>query len=195
MIDLDKLRRLYRFGKEITLKEAQLLIRSSKTISIKKRETFIEYGSRDATVYYIAKGLVRVYGINDEGEEVTFKLIPEHNIVVNADIVLNKQPSRFYYESLEDTRFYAIDYDLLQSVVSNHPKLEANRKFILLRLLKQAQDRVESFVLLSPEKRYLKFIEEHPDLTNRVQDKYIAHVLGITPVSLSRIRKRIASRD
>ncbi|MBK8659738.1 MAG: hypothetical protein IPN22_12925 [Bacteroidetes bacterium] len=49
-------------------------------------------------------------------------------------------------------------------------------------------------MLLSPEERYLKFIQKYPDLLNRVPNKYIANVLGITPVSLSRIRKRISTK-
>ena len=72
--------------------------------------------------------------------------------------------------------------------------VEKNRKYILQRLLKESFKRVESFVLLNPEERYLKFIEDNPGLMNRVPNKYIANILGITPVSLSRIRKRIAEK-
>jgi hypothetical protein len=63
------------------------------------------------------------------------------------------------------------------------------RKFLL-----EAKERIESFVLFTPEQRYVKYIEDFPDMYNRVPDKYIAHVLGITPVSLSRIRKRISTK-
>lgn len=82
----------------------------------------------------------------------------------------------------------------MQDLVARNPKLEANRKYVLQRLLKESMERVESFVLLTPEERYQRFVKDYPGITNRVQDKYIANVLGITPVSLSRIRKRIASK-
>lgn len=52
----------------------------------------------------------------------------------------------------------------------------------------------ESFILYSAEERYLNFVKNNPDIVNRVPGKYIANVLGITPVSLSRIRKRIAQK-
>ena len=65
---------------------------------------------------------------------------------------------------------------------------------ILRKMIFKVKERLETFVLLNPEERYLKFIKDFPDLTNRVPDKYIANVLGITPVSLSRIRKRISSK-
>jgi DNA-directed RNA polymerase subunit F len=60
--------------------------------------------------------------------------------------------------------------------------------------MRQAFQRVESFVFLSPEERYQKYVEDHPNIINRAPDKYIANILGITPVSLSRIRSRIASK-
>lgn len=60
--------------------------------------------------------------------------------------------------------------------------------------MKQIFGRVDSFVLLSPEERYKKYVKDFPEIVNRVPDKHIANVLRITPVSLSRIRKRIATK-
>lgn len=60
--------------------------------------------------------------------------------------------------------------------------------------MKRAFQRIESFVFLSPEERYKKYVKDYPNVIDRAPDKYIANVLGITPVSLSRIRTRIASK-
>ena len=60
--------------------------------------------------------------------------------------------------------------------------------------MKAAYRRIDAFVMLSPEERYLQFVENNPDMINRVHNKYIANMLGITPVSLSRIRKRISRK-
>jgi Mn-dependent DtxR family transcriptional regulator len=60
--------------------------------------------------------------------------------------------------------------------------------------LLEALSRVESFVLDKPEDRYLKLIAQKPEIIKRVPDKYIASFIGVTPVSLSRIRKRLASQ-
>ena len=84
---------------------------------------------------------------------------------------------------------------MLQQLIDSNPKLEANRKFFLHNILKDLLKRVDSFVLLSPEERYLEFIKTHPDITNRIPNKHIANILGITPVSLSRIRKRIVTKN
>jgi CRP-like cAMP-binding protein len=106
--------------------------------------------------------------------------LKKRNILIEAG---SKEPSKFYVETLEDTSFFSMEYEMLEEMVSNNPKLEKNRKFLFRRVIRQAKDRMESFVSLSPEKRYLKFIKDYPGLTNRVQDKYIAHVLGCSFVA------------
>ncbi|MDO6438982.1 Crp/Fnr family transcriptional regulator [Cyclobacterium sp. 1_MG-2023] len=195
MVDLNRLKQIYKFGKELSLKDIQVLLKAAKNSSFNKKELLINEGSKRNDVFYIKSGLVRCFNINDKGEEITLKLIPEHQVVANVDLILFSQSSRFFYEALENTEVFFIDYDVLQDLVSRHPKLETNRKYVLQRLLKESMERVESFVLLTPEERYLRFVKDYPGITNRVQDKYIANVLGITPVSLSRIRKRIATKN
>mgnify|MGYP006275616145 CR=1 FL=1 len=127
-------------------------------------------------------------------EEVTFQLFPENHISGNIHTIFLKQPSSFFYEAIEPTKLYIIDYKTFSNI-SNTPKLgEFSRKFLGKRLVKQAFQRVESFVFLTPEERYLKYTKDNPNIINRAPDKYIAHILGITPTSLSRIRKRITSK-
>lgn len=195
MIDIDKLRQIYKFGKDLTLNDAQKLLKSAQSKSVKKRTFLFEPGASDTTIYYLRKGLVRIFYIKENGEEITFGLLPEHRIVANFEFIMDGSPSKFHYETLEESSFYCLDYNTLENIISHNPKLEANRKFLLRRMLKETTDRIESFVLLNSEERYLKFTKDFPDLTNRVPDKYIAQVLGMTPVSLSRVRRRIALRN
>ena len=194
MVDLARLRKLYNFGKDLRMKDIQGVIAASKRVSIKKKEVLIDVGSSSEELYFIRKGLIRSYHINSKGEEITFRLITEHELVANVDAILYKQPSRYCYEAMEDSTFFSLSYDAVQKIFSENPKLNARRKYLFLAVIKKAYERIESLVLLTPVERYEKFLEDYPDLSNRVPDKYIAHVLGITPVSLSRIRKRIASR-
>ena len=194
MVDLDKLKQIYKFGKELSLEDAGSLIKSAKSKSFKKKEIIIEEGALKMDVYFLRSGLVRVYCINDKGDEITFGLISENQILTNIDIILFEQPSRFYYECIEDTKTFSIDFDKVQNIIERNPKLERNRKFFAMNAMKKMLQRLETFVLLNPEERYLDYIEKNPTLINRVPDKYIANVLGITPVSLSRIRARIVSK-
>ena len=171
------------------------LLRNVTIKSFKKGEILIPEGATNQDVYFIRKGLIRSYSTDDMEDEITFQLYPEYHVVSNLHSLLFNEPSQFSYEALEYTKVYSIDYDSFVEMSSKNPKLlELNRTYLGKKAMKQAYQRVESFVFLSPEERYKKYIKDYPNLVNRAPDKYIANVLGITPVSLSRIRKRIATK-
>lgn len=194
MIDIEKLKQLYNLGNNIKLSDVQIILKSSKTQCFAVGEFLISEGQKRKDVFWIRKGLVRGIRVNDKGEEITTMLRWENQPVTSPNLILFDQPSMQYFEALEPTDVFRFDYDSLQTILEGNPKLETYRKYILQNLLKEALQRIDSFVLQSPEERYLEFIRTKPDILNRVPNKYIANVLGITPVSLSRIRKRIASK-
>jgi CRP-like cAMP-binding protein len=194
MIDFENIKMVYKLGRNLTLTDVQVLFKSAKKKAYGSGEHLIREGETKKNVFLIRKGLVRAYKINEKGDEITTLIRWENKIVASPDIILFNEPSQLYFETLEPTDVFYLDYDVLQTIISSNPKLEANRKFILQNLLKEALQRVDSFVLQTPEERYLGFIKEYPDIVNRVPNKFIANVLGITPVSLSRIRKRIVTK-
>lgn len=193
--DFEKIKTLYKLGKNLTLSDIQILIESAKTKSFLPGEFLIKEGDIKKEIFLIKKGLVRTYKINDKGDEITTLIRYENQIVASPDIIFFNKSSGFYFEAFEHTEVFYMDYEVLQQLIDSNPKLEANRKFFLHNILKDLLKRVDSFVLLSPEDRYLEFIKTHPDIVNRVPNKYIANVLGVTPVSLSRIRKRIVTKN
>jgi len=194
MVDIEKLKLLYKFSKNLTLSDVQVLLKSAKIKSYTQGEYLIKEGQLKKDVFLIKKGLVRGFKINDKGEEITTMLRWENQSFTCPHLTLLNEPAQHHFQALEPTSVYCMDYDKLQAILIKNPKLENNRKYVLQKILKEAFQRIDSFVMLSPEERYLEFISSTPDIANRVPDKFIAHVLGITPVSLSRIRKRIASR-
>lgn len=179
----------------MTLSDVKVLIDAATLRSYKPGEFLIKEGSLRKEVFLIRKGLIRAYKLDKKGIEITTSIRWENKISASPDVILFNQASKLYFEAIEPTDVFCIDYDKLQTLIDNNPKLEANRKYIFQNILKEALQRIDSFVLLSPEERYLDFIESKPDIINRVPGKYIANVLGITPVSLSRIRKRIAQKN
>lgn len=171
------------------------LLRNFKVKSFEKRELIIKEGDSKKDVYFIRKGLVRSFLIREKGEGMTFQIFAENQIFGNAHSILFDEPSRFYFETLEKTKVYCIDLKTIQDLTISNPNLlDMNRTDFGIQLLKRAFQRLDSFVFLTPEERYQKYIKDYPNIINRVPDKYIANVLGITPVSLSRIRNRIATK-
>ena len=180
----------------MNLKSLFFLLRNVQVRTVKKGEILIEKGASKKELFYIRKGLIRSYFVSDNLEEITFHLFGEARTFGNVHAILFDEPSKFYYQAIERTKVYTIDYEAFYELATKDPKLyELNRDFIGKKVLRQAFQRIESLVLLSPEERYLKYMEDHPNIINRAPDKYIANVLGITPVSLSRIRKRILEKN
>jgi len=164
-----------------------------KEVDIKPNEIFISKGDIINKVRYIKEGMVRAYTYDDNGREITFIFRWENQFFRPYESLL-KQPSKYYFQALEATRLLELDFQIIQDYADEHPLYAHKYNEILKNILFEALEHLESFVLLSPEKRYLKIIQEKPDIIHRVQDKHLASFLGITPVSLSRIKKRISGK-
>jgi len=162
---------------------------------IKAGDFFIEHQSKKRKVAYIQRGIMRAYYLKADGEERTVLFRWEKHVIGSFETLLEDLPSNQVIQALEDCKVWEIDYDILQDFIDRHPKFEKARKEMLQSLLIEALKRVETFVVETPEERYLKLLKEKPEVYDRVQNKHIASFLGITPVSLSRIRKRISEEN
>lgn len=194
MIDIEKLKFVFPFLKDLSSADVFDFLKYTRNVQLKAGDIFLKEGSRKSDVYFIKKGLIRSYFIDEKGEEITNRLRYENQVMTSYEINILKQASRFNLQALEPTEMLVIDLVDLQKILDRNTKLESGRRFFLSTSLAESIEALDDFILLNPEKRYLKFVKEHPDLLNRVPVKYIANVLGITPVSLSRIRKRIAGK-
>jgi len=194
MIDLEKLKHIYQLPEDLTLSDVNALLQIAKSKMLVANEYFIKQGATKKNIYLIIKGLVRAFTITNKGDEVTVQVWHENRLFASIDNIFFNTPARFYYQAIEPTQVLYLDFELLYSMANKNPKLSGSRTEILHYLLKEEIKQTESFLLLSPEERYLEFIALYPNINNRIPDKYVANLLGITPVSLSRIRKRIASK-
>jgi CRP-like cAMP-binding protein len=179
----------------MNIKRLLILFKTLNSKTFEKGEIVINEGDIINNVYYIRKGLVRSYLINNKCEEITFQLFTEKQLFGNVHTILFNEPSKFTFETLEKTKVYFTDLKTFHDLSNANSDLLINDNGNFGRqILKQAFQRIDSFVFLSPEKRYQQYLKDYPNIINRVPDKYIANVLGITPVSLSRIRQRISKK-
>lgn len=179
----------------MNIKHLYILIKNLSSKTFEKGEVIIKEGDTTNSVFYIRKGLVRSYLMNDKGDQITFQLFAEKQLFGNVHAILFNEPSKFSFETLEKTKVYFTDLKTFQHLSSSNSDFLKNNEVIFGRqIFKQAFQRIDSFIFLSPEMRYLQYLKDYPNIINRVPDKYIANVLGITPVSLSRIRKRISMK-
>lgn len=162
---------------------------------LKKRSFLVEAGKVCREVGFIIKGSVRHFHIKD-GEEVTAYFSLDNELVSSYKSFLTRQPSVTSIETLESTELIVFSYDDLQSLFADgriNYKIERFGRVLAESLICCYEDRVFSFVTETPEERYVKLLKSNSDILFRIPQHYIANYLGITAVSLSRIRRRLVS--
>ena len=157
-------------------------------------EIYIPEGKVFKKIFYIKKGLLRIFFVTESGEEKTFFFRWEGQIAAIPECIFDNQPTRQTWQALEDCELMEIDFDIVEKLSENNISLIKIRLGFAEKMFLEALKRVESFVLDKPEERYQKLIIQNPEIIKRVADKHIASFIGVTPVSLSRIRKRLASQ-
>ena len=161
--------------------------------TLKKKHFFVEPGMICRDVGFILSGAVRYFYIKD-GEELTGYFSFENEYVSSYKSYLTGTPALSYIQALAETSLITISHKNMQLMLANPMlayKMERFGRLIAEHYLICYEDRVSSFITKSPEERYLELLSTGREILQRMPQHYIAHFLGITPVSLSRIRKRI----
>jgi CRP-like cAMP-binding protein len=157
-------------------------------------EIYIPEGKIFKKIIYVKKGILRIFFVTASGEEKTFFFRWEGQIAAIPECIFDNQPTRQTWQALEDCELMEIDFDIVEKLSENDISLIKIRLGFAEKMFLDALKRVESFVLDKPEERYQKLIIQNPEIIKRVADNHIASFIGVTPVSLSRIRKRLASQ-
>ncbi len=155
---------------------------------VKKGEMLVSRGDLRHRVFYVRKGLLRSYTIDEKGKEHIYMFAPEAWVVGDLESVAEKKPTILYVDALEDTEVEVIDEDRLIKLKENFPELGSNEGDRLLRRIAVLQRRVIMLMSASAQDRYEAFLEKYPNLVQRVTQRMIASYLGITPEALSKIR-------
>ena len=168
----------------------QLIADKMQLIQLPKNTTLIDADKVEKKLYFIKKGIVRAY-IIDEGKEITFWFGKEGDLILSMRSYVENKISYETIELMEDCELYEIKSSDLQLFYATNLEI-ANwgRKLAEIELIK-TEERFISRQLGTAIDRYKKLLEENPSLINRVQLGYIASYLGISQVTLSRIRAEI----
>lgn len=155
-----------------------------------KGHTLIRPGRVEKSLYFLRSGIVRAYSDAARGD-VTFWFGKEGDVVLSMKSYVSGQPGYEYIETLEACDLYQMSSQDLETLFANDIHI-ANwgRKLIGQELIK-TEERLISMQFKTAQERYLDLMSATPDLLHRVQLCHIASYLGITQVSLSRIRAEI----
>lgn len=149
---------------------------------------FLRAGERPHHIGFLVTGLCRLFYSDEAGAEWTKAFCTEHSLVAAYSALLSNAPSRLFIQALEESTLLVADYGAYQTLATGHACWETiNRKIAEALFIKKEQRESELLLDAAPI-RYRKFLAEYPGLEARVKQYHIASYLGITPVSLSRIR-------
>ena len=169
-------------------KEAEnALLELCSLIHVKKNKELQPIGHTCRTIYFIKKGIARVYYYKD-GIDITEYFAFENNLIARVESLFTGRPSKKAIQVLDDAEIISINAAGLFRLYDQFREIERLARKITEAAYVDNVNRLESLQFHSAEERYKDLLEQAPDILKRVPLKYIASYLGITPVSLSRIR-------
>jgi CRP-like cAMP-binding protein len=174
-------------GRIADLKE--IFINHSEKIEVKRKTVLLEEGEICKQFYFIEKGCLRM-SFNKDGKDITFQFFFEDQGVGSVESLKSGIPSLFRLETIENCTLYVMNKEQFFRMLSTNQILQEKTNEILFERFYHYQKLFLSRIKDSPEERYQRLLEEYPQIVQRVPQHYIASYLGITSVSLSRIRNR-----
>lgn len=160
-----------------------------KRQEVPAKTILLQEGRISKTMFFIEKGCLRTW-INNDGKEITTQFFFEGDSVSSIESFRTSRPSLYSIESLEPCILQTISQQDFQDALKNLPEIKKELEAHLFRRLVQMQELFYSYLKNNPQQRYEELIERHPHIVQRIPQHYIASYLGITSVSLSRIRNR-----
>lgn len=172
----------------VSPEEVGKIISFFEPIQLKKGEYFLRKGQLSDRLGFLQSGIIREYvTINDK--EVTKWISTKGYFVVDLSSFVFEKPARWNIHALTDCEVYVINqknYRAIDNVISNWSKLE---KLFIAKCFTVLEDRVLTHISMTAEERYLQLFNFNKELFNKVPLQYLASMLGITPETLSRLRK------
>jgi CRP/FNR family transcriptional regulator, anaerobic regulatory protein len=161
--------------------------------NLKKGKFWIKEGEFNSDVLFVNKGMLRSYFVKEEVEK-TFDLVIENQIVTATECYSTGLPSTDFIQAVEDSYLSVISKDSLEILYSKSSKWERVGRIIFEYYTLEQEIRIRSFIAETAQERYERLATEQPELMQRTPQIYLANFLGITPQSLSRLRRKIISK-
>lgn len=174
--------------------EINAIVEHTQLESLKKGTIILKEGQNCNKCYFVLKGCVRQYQLINGNEKTTGFFI-EGQAAVLYSSYLEKAPSGYYLSCVEDAVLAVGTREQEQALHKQYPNLENLIYTLLPQDFIKAQEHIALLNNYSPEERYLVLVQKQPELINRVPLHQLASLIGVTPESFSRIRKRILMKE
>ncbi|NIG55575.1 Crp/Fnr family transcriptional regulator [Chitinophaga sp. Cy-1792] len=171
----------------------QALATTQRRLEVPAKTILLQEGQVSHKYFFIEKGAIRVW-FNNKGRDITFQFFFEGEGLASAESFRKGTPSKVTIETLEPSVIRVLhkeDYQRVMQELGNDPAFLREMMDVMFERQLNYMNHFMSFIRDTPKERYLNLLHENPALLQRVPQHYIASYLGITSVSLSRIRNSI----
>lgn len=155
-----------------------------------KNEVIFSEGRISNEIYFLTKGCVRLF-YNVDGKDKTAFFYTEGKFICAGESYTFNVPAKESYQAIEPSEIYIFTKTNIEKLLKISPRFEILARIATENELILCQSIIASFITKTAEERYQELLENNGDLFNRVPQQYIASFLGVSPETLSRIKKRI----
>jgi len=175
--------------------EEQAIIRTYLTPKkIRKKPYFLQEGDVCKMIAFVEKGTLREYSIGENGAEHIIQFALEGWTISDLYSFLTGEPATYNIDALEDSELVLISKTAHEELLKKVPKYETYTRLQLTGAYLAMQKRLTSIISLSLEERYANFTSVYPNIIQRVPQHMIASYMGLTPETLSRVRKKMTGK-
>lgn len=186
MTELEKYIQTY-FG--VTNDELIRISSFFKPLSIKKGDYFLKTGKYSERLGFVQSGIIREFLVVDD-REITKWISTKGYFVVDLSSFIFQMPARWNIQALTDCELYVIDKSDYQKIIDVLPRWAELEKLFIAKCFSVLEERIVSHLSMTAEERYKQLFNFNKELFNQVPLQYLASMLGMTPETFSRIRKK-----
>ncbi len=170
--------------------DEKLLLSLINTLEVKKKEYLLKEGQACKVNYFVVKGCLRLFFINDKGVEQTTQFAIENWWMSDNMSYMDQKPSTFNIQAVERSQVIALDKQTQEKLFEQLPQLEKYFRIMFQRAYAASQFRIKYLYDLSKEENYRFFASSFPGFVQRIPQYLLASYLNLTPEYLSEIRKK-----
>ncbi|MBC6491294.1 Crp/Fnr family transcriptional regulator [Flavihumibacter stibioxidans] len=184
------------FNKKVPLtQEEEALIKTYLTPKkLRKKQYLLQEGDVCKSFAFIEKGALKSYSVDDAGNEYIIQFGIEGWFISDLYSFITGEPATYNIDAIEDSELVLISKSANEELLRILPKYETFTRLNITGAYLAMQKRLTSIISSPLEERYENFITLYPDIVQRVPQHMIASYMGLTPETLSRIRRRISTK-
>ena len=176
---------------DLTEVEKQKYLSLLTAIKVKKKTFLMQAGDITQYEYFITKGCLKVYTLDEDGAPHISMFAVEDYWTGDMSSFMTKEPTRYFIQATEDSELLGISWANYELLFQEIPKFERFYRLLYRRSLVSYIRRSNHGISLTAEERYMAFKKKYPKIVNRITQKDLAAYIGITPEFMSKIISKV----